>query len=92
MPGDDPAVRAFFVQPPGDRKDKRFLQPLEIGLGVEQSVRVVDAQARYAGAGQEIENQRVGGPENLIAIGPQSRQRVDVEKTAIVDFVGGDFQ
>ena len=81
---------AFFVQPSRDRQDKRLLKALQIGLGVEQSVGVVDAQAGHAVAGDEVENQRVSGPEHLLAIGAQRRQRVDVEKTAIVDFVGGD--
>ena len=79
------------MQPARDGQNERFLQALEVRLRVEQSVGVIDAQAGRAVAHDDVENQRVSGPEDLLAVAPQRRQGVDIEETAIVDLVVGDL-
>ena len=89
VPGDDLAVRALLVQAPGDRQDEGFLEPLEVDLGVEQAVGVVDPQAGHAGPGRELEDQGMRGAEDVFPIDAEGRQGVDIEESAVVDLIRG---
>ena len=74
---------------PDHRQHEGLLEPLEIGLRVEQPVGMIDPQADDVMPRGQVENQGVGGPEDLLAIGPERSQGVDVEEPAIVDLVPG---
>ena len=66
------------------------LQVLEIAQRVEQTVGVVDADSRHQRFLYQVERDAVHDAEYFRALHPDCGQVVDVEKSAIVDFVGGN--
>ena len=67
-------------------------QPLQITLGIEQPVDMVDAQTVEDAAFQKPEHQTVRVVEHLRQLHPEAGEVVDVEEAAIVDVVGGDAE
>ena len=74
----------------GDEFRIARLQLLEIARGVEQPIRVVDAQAADRAVPGEIEHVSVRCLEDLRILHAQRRQIVDIKKAPIVDFVRCD--
>ncbi len=68
---------------------RRLPEPAGVGLGVEQTVRVVDAQALDLALFNPLQRERMGRVEDLGALYPKSGQRVDVEETPVVEVLTG---
>ena len=66
------------------------LQVLEIAQRVEQTVGVVDADSRHQRFLYQLERDAMNDAEYFRALHPDCGQVIDVEKSAIVDFVGGN--
>ncbi len=67
-----------------------LLQAPEITSRIIEPVGMVDAQSIDLALGQQIEDEAVGGFEYCRLIHAQGGQVVDVEKTSVVDLVGGN--
>ena len=61
------------------------MQALEILRGIAQAVDMVEPQALQLAFGDQLPDQAMSGVERAGVFDPQSRQRIDVEKAAIVD-------
>jgi hypothetical protein len=64
------------------------LQPVEVLLGVEQAVGVVNAETVSAAVRDPAEPLAVNRAEHVFALGTQRGQLVHIEKPAVVDLVG----
>ncbi len=67
-------------------------QALQIGLGIQEPVDVVDAQAVDAALLQQAQHQAVHVVKHFRQLHPHPGQLADVEEPAIVDVVGGDAE
>ena len=56
----------------------------------KEPVRMIDPQAVDHALPDQIENQSMGGVENLFSLYGKGREIIDVEKSAVIDFVGCD--
>src|SRR5690606_30080463 len=62
----------------------------QITFGVEQPVRVIDSQRGHFPLRQELQDQTVGGVENLFLFDPDAGKIVYVEEASVVDLFCGD--
>ena len=67
-------------------------QPLQVRLGIEEPVDMVDAQAVERPVADQREDEAVGVVEQLRQLHADAGELVDVEEAAIVDVVGGDAE
>ena len=61
------------------------LQPLEVGGGVLQSVRMINPQAVDATAGEQLQDEAVGVLEHDRILDANGREVVDVEEAPVID-------
>ena len=66
------------------------LQALEVRCGIEQPVGMIDAQCVHHAGRHQFEHQFMSRLECQLVLHPHGSQVIDVEKTAIVDFVRCD--
>ena len=64
------------------------LQPIDILLGIEESVDMVDPQARELAFGEPAEQLTVRRLEQLAQLHADPGQLVDVEEAPVIDLVG----
>ena len=71
-----------------ERPARELLEALEIRRGIEQAIRVVNPHARDSALIKESFQQDVSAVEDRGLLHAQSHELVDVDKAAVVDFVG----
>ncbi len=67
-----------------------FGQHGEITLGVAQAVHMVDAQSVDRAVPDQLDNELVGGGEDVRGLHPYADQGLDAEESAVVELVAGD--